>query len=196
MNLPEQKKHLRDSITERLQRMTKRDRDAESRTLCREIAKLLPKDTRTIAAYVPLTSEADITPLLHECFAKKMRVYLPCFENRKLVFREATSLDALSKGALNILEPPKDAADLEPADLALALVPARAYSRSGERLGRGNGGYDIWIREQRAANPKTQFWGVAFECQIINEIPMEAHDETVDAVITARGSVMVSGDEP
>ncbi len=189
MNLPDQKRHLRDSIAERLKKMPKRDRAAESRTLCREIAKLIPKDAAHIAVYVPLPSEADITPLLTELFAQKKRVYLPCFEKKKLVFREATSLEELSKGELNILEPPKDADELEPQDLAIALIPARAYSRSGARLGRGNGGYDIWIREQRAANPKTQFWGVALECQMVNEIPMEAHDETVDAVITARGRV-------
>ena len=189
MNLPEQKKHLRDSISERLKKMPKRDRDAESRTLCREITKLIPKDAIRIAAYVPLPSEADITPLLMELLAKKVRVYLPCFENKKLIFREATSLAELSKGELNIMEPPKDADELEPENLDLALIPARAYSRSGARLGRGNGGYDIWIREQRSVHPKTQFWGVALECQIMNEIPMEAHDETVDAVITARGRV-------
>ncbi|MBI5155859.1 5-formyltetrahydrofolate cyclo-ligase [Candidatus Peregrinibacteria bacterium] len=187
MNLSEEKKHLRDSIAERLKKMSKRDRDAESRTLCREIAKLIPHDAHVIAAYVPLPSEADITPLLTELLAQKKRVFLPCFENKKLIFREAQSLEELSKGELNIMEPPKDTAELEPANLDLALIPARAYSQKGERLGRGNGGYDIWIREQRSTNPKTQFWGIALECQILNEIPMEPHDETVDMVITARG---------
>ena len=29
--------------------------------------------------------------------------------------------------------------------------------------------------------------GIALECQIVDTVPMEAHDEKVDALVTARG---------
>jgi len=57
------------------------------------------------------------------------------------------------------------------------------------RLGRGNGGYDHWIEKQRDVNPDTRMIGVAFECQIVNEVPIDAHDEKMDEVITDRGSI-------
>ncbi|MFA7682254.1 MAG: 5-formyltetrahydrofolate cyclo-ligase, partial [Candidatus Peribacteraceae bacterium] len=72
-----------------------------------------------------------------------------------------------------------------------ALIPGRAFDRDGNRLGRGNGSYDHWIREQRTANPQTKIWGIAFECQIVPIVPTEEHDERVDALITARGLIHV-----
>ena len=32
--------------------------------------------------------------------------------------------------------------------------------------------------------------GVAFECQVVNEVPVDAHDEKVDEVVTDRGSIV------
>jgi 5-formyltetrahydrofolate cyclo-ligase len=64
------------------------------------------------------------------------------------------------------------------------LVPGRAFTKAGGRLGRGGGTYDRWINAQRKKNPATRFIGVCFRCQIIKELPMEEHDEKVDEVVT------------
>jgi hypothetical protein len=66
-----------------------------------------------------------------------------------------------------------------------------AFQTGMMRMGGGNGGYDIWIREKRKVSPETQFWGVAYEHQIMNEVPMEEHDEKVDRIVTARGADIV-----
>lgn len=68
----------------------------------------------------------------------------------------------------------------------IVLVPGRAFDRERQRLGRGNGGYDIWIAKQRQQNPATKYWGVAFEHQIVPSIPVESHDQPMDAVVTPR----------
>ncbi len=155
--------------------------------LGREILKLLPANPSTIVAYFPLKDEANLQPLLEELLARGWTLFLPRFERGTMVFRQAKTLADLTPGEFKIPEPPIDAPMLEPSALAYALIPARAYTLKGLRLGRGNGGYDIWIRKQRAANPHTKIWGVCLECQLVNDIPMEAHDERVDAVLTARG---------
>jgi len=136
-----------------------------------------------------LPDEPDLRPLLEEYLAKGKKIFLPRFENGGLVFREVKDLGTLSRGALNILEPPVTAPLLSPQELTHVLVPGRAFDRKGGRLGRGNGGYDHWIPKQRAPHSHTIFWGVCFECQLVSDVPVEAHDAVMDAVVTARGVI-------
>lgn len=186
MDLREEKRRLKDAIAERLSGLPEGKRAAESRSLCRRILDALPPDAKTVCAFMPIGDEVDIRPLLTALLQRGVHLYLPCFEGG-LVFRKATTLDGLAPGAFRIPEPAGEADALDPALLDTAIVPGRAFNRKGHRLGRGNGGYDRWIRAQRIANAATRFWGVCYECQLVAQVPMEAHDEPVDAVFTARG---------
>lgn len=189
MHVREAKSQLRQFIAERLAKMTPKERTAESRSLCRRLLEALPKDHCVIAAYFPLKTEADIRPLLKTLLDQRCDLYLPCFKSGTCIFRKTKTLLALPLGPLNIPEPPEDAEELDPKELDYALIPARAFDHKGNRLGRGNGGFDRWIRTQRSLHPTTKIFGIAFDCQIMNEIPTEAHDEKVDGVITARGMI-------
>ena len=141
---------------------------------------------------MPMGDEVDIRDLLLQLLEQGYPLYLPCFDGEKLVFRRAEDLENMKPGRLKTLEPSQDAAELDPAEASHVLVPGRAFDRSGNRLGRGNGGYDHWIADQRKVNQETVFWGVCYECQVVNAVPVEAHDEAVDEVITARGSLRAS----
>ena len=185
----QQKSQLRDDIEERLSRLSAKDRTAESRSICRRLTELLPQKLVTICAYVPLKNEVDINSLLRHLLEKDYSLFLPRFEGGKLAFRRTQNLSELERGPLGNLESLITNEELDPKVLSHVLIPGRAFDRSGGRLGRGNGGYDHWIDGQRKENPETVFWGVCFECQLTHEIPMEAHDERVDAVVTARGFV-------
>ena len=187
MHLADQKESLRRAITERLRQMSPKERQAESRSVCRRVLENLPPAPITVTAYFPLTDEVDIRPLLAEFLKRGDAVYLPCGDGRTFVFRKFENTADLRPDGLQIPAPPPTAPLLDPASLAIALVPGRAFDVHGNRLGRGNGGFDIWIDGQRKTNPRTRYWGVALECQIVNVIPMEPHDKGVDAVITARG---------
>ena len=195
MGAQEAKSQLRRAIKERLARLGTKDRAVESRSLCKRILESLPEAPVTICAFHPMGDEVDIRSLFTELLVRGYAVYLPRKEGKHFVFRKMESLERLQPDDFRIPSPPEDAPLLEPGDLALALIPGRAFDRKGNRMGRGNGGYDIWIRKQRQAQAslpaekKAQFWGVALECQIVQEVPMEAHDETVDLVITPRGSI-------
>lgn len=187
MHIRDEKEHLRKSIRERLARIPDRARHAESRTLSRQLLKALPQGIFTLTAYFPLKDEPDLRLLLQTLLERGCPVFLPRFEDKKMVFRRATDLVDLKPGEFKIPEPPIDSPLLDPAHLDIALIPGRVFTRGGLRLGRGNGGFDIWIRAQRAANPATKYWGACYECQLINELPQEPHDEKMDCVVTARG---------
>lgn len=84
----------------------------------------------------------------------------------------------LELGSFHIEEPTGD--DLvDPSTLELIIVPAVAYDRKGNRLGRGKGYYDRLLAETSACKI-----GVAYEFQMLEEIPAEPHDVPVDMVIT------------
>lgn len=185
------KQKLRDDIRKRLSQLSENDRATESRSLCRRLLELLPGDPAAICAYYPLRNEVDIQPLLSDLLGRKFQLFLPRFEGGALVFRSLQDLSGLQPGLLNTLEPSADAPLLDPKTLSHALIPGRAFDRSGNRLGRGNGGYDRWIAHQRSVNPRTVLFGICFECQLVREVPVEAHDQPVDAVVTARGIVEI-----
>lgn len=84
-------------------------------------------------------------------------------------------------GAFRIEEPSGD--DIhDPESLEMIIVPAVAYDRNGNRVGRGKGFYDRLLRKTKALRV-----GVAYDFQLVDEIEIEAHDIPVDIVITETG---------
>jgi 5-formyltetrahydrofolate cyclo-ligase len=193
-HVAEQKEQLRESIKERLRQMSAGDRAAESRSICRRLIESIPKGAH-VCGYSALSTEPDLGMLLTEILARGDTLSLPVFEKNLLTFRTVTDLKDLKPGELNIPEPSAKNPSTDPTSITIVLVPGRAFDRSGYRLGRGNGGYDVWIEKQRKANPKTEYWGVAFECQIVNEVPAEEHDQTMDRIVTARGVIDMNDKE-
>lgn len=76
-----------------------------------------------------------------------------------------------------------------PAAIAVVLVPLLAFDRHGGRLGRGKGHYDRTF-DARWCRPLLV--GVAWPEDEVREVPMEAHDQRLDAVITSEGLWPVS----
>jgi 5-formyltetrahydrofolate cyclo-ligase len=74
-------------------------------------------------------------------------------------------------------------------DLDVILVPALAFDRSGARLGRGGGHYD---RVLAARRPGSHAIGVSTRARLIDRVPMEAHDQSVDWLATEDGVSLCS----
>lgn len=92
----------------------------------------------------------------------------------------------LRYGAFHIEEPDgTDIADIGSMDLI--VVPAMAYDRKGNRVGRGKGFYDRLLSECKAVKI-----GVAYDCQIFDEIDVESFDAPVDIVVTQSHTYITS----
>ena len=87
-------------------------------------------------------------------------------------------------GALGIYEP--TGATMAPSP-DLVLVPGLAFDITGVRLGRGKGFYDRWL----AANPTVHSVGICFKCQIVENLPSEAHDARVSAIVSEEGVLVL-----
>lgn len=83
----------------------------------------------------------------------------------------------LEVGPFGILQPEADAEPLLPDVL---FVPLLGFTAEGVRLGQGGGHYDRWLAE----HPGRPVIGLAWDAQLCEAIPQEAHDAPLDAVIT------------
>lgn len=88
----------------------------------------------------------------------------------------------LIPGAFGIDEPDPGRCPLIPfAELDLVIVPGLAFTPAGERLGRGGGFYDRLLSHPDVCARRI---GVCFDCQVVDSLPVESHDEGVDVVVT------------
>ena len=92
----------------------------------------------------------------------------------------------LSPGAFGISEP---AEGLEPLRLdslsdkkLLVAVPGIAFTKGGERCGHGKGYYDRFLSSLKKACPNAKAVGICLPCQIVDFIPTDKFDVTLDGV--------------
>lgn len=182
----EAKAELRRAIKERLSRMTENDRRVESQIIVRELRKLIPAAPAVIATYYPYLDEPDIRPLLTELLEQKYVICMGKLEGQRMAMHRIQTLDDIGRNPVSTILEPLNNDPVDETKISYALIPGRAFTREGHRLGRGNGGYDRWLTEQVQKNPAMKTVGVCFECQLLREIPTEPHDRRVDTVLTAR----------
>ena len=91
----------------------------------------------------------------------------------------------LELGSFHIEEPTGNDC-VDSSRMELIIVPAVAYDKKGNRLGRGKGFYDRLLSETKAITI-----GVGYEFQLVDEIPVEPHDVPVDMVITQTQTIVI-----
>jgi 5-formyltetrahydrofolate cyclo-ligase len=111
--------------------------------------------------------------------------------NAALVFRRYVPGDPLVADAFGILSPTPAAPELAP---DIVFTPVLAFDRRGGRLGQGAGCYDRTIAGLRASKPVLVV-GVAYAGQELPEVPMEPHDERLDAILTETEFISVATEE-
>ena len=85
--------------------------------------------------------------------------------------------DLLDEGPYGALQPGGPAPGLVPDAL---FVPLIGFTADGHRLGQGGGHYDRWL----AAHPACLAIGLAWDCQLVDRLPVEPHDRRLNAVVT------------
>lgn len=140
-------------------------------------------DGATVGLYVAGPAEAPATAYARFFHEAGRKIALPWFSGRDapMIFREWTSPwvdDLLVPGPWKgIVQPSGDAAELVPDVLFMPLV---GFDENGCRLGQGGGHYDRWL----AAHPGTTAIGLAWDCQLVDQLPHEPHDQPLNAVVT------------
>jgi 5-formyltetrahydrofolate cyclo-ligase len=143
----------------------------------------------TAAVYHPRGTELDPFPLAAVLERQGARIALPAVAARgqALVFRAMSEGGALPPDALGIPSPGPEAEAMEP---DLVVAPLLAFDRRGGRLGQGGGYYDRTLADLRARRPVFVL-GLAYAGQQLDRVPMTAHDQRLDGVLTERGYLAV-----
>lgn len=121
-------------------------------------------------------------------------VVIPYCSGGEIVPFLLRSLDELETGLYGIKEPKelfrsrKDRI-FDPKQIDLVIVPGLAFDINGNRLGRGKGYYDRFLRH---LSPKTLKIALAFECQIFETIPRDSNDVPMDLVVTEERIIRIS----
>jgi 5-formyltetrahydrofolate cyclo-ligase len=144
-----------------------------------------PFEARTVALYAPLGSEIDTGPLAAGLTRRGLRLALPRVdaENRPLVFHAWAPGDPLSADLQGCQAPSPDAEVVDP---DLFILPLVAFDRTGGRLGQGGGYYDRTLAALRG-RLRPAFVGLAFAGQEVSRVPVDAHDQKLDGILTERG---------
>jgi len=137
---------------------------------------------QSILFFAPLPEELDVWPLLAEALADGKRVALPRFAAAALNYEACQVLDPatdLEVGQFGIREPHAKCVRFSSDRLDLILVPGVAFDLQGGRLGRGKGYYDQLLGGLRGS-----MCGVAFDQQVVGEVPLAPHDICLDYILT------------
>jgi 5-formyltetrahydrofolate cyclo-ligase len=134
-----------------------------------------------VASYAPKGSEVETDALDAFARARGLRVVYPRIVDgdRQLVFHEVTVAE-LTPSKFGLLEPSAGAPRVETTEIALFVIPGLAFDRQGWRVGWGRGYYDATL----AVAPSARRIGIAFECQLVDEVPRDVHDARLHHVVT------------
>lgn len=139
---------------------------------------------KTIAVYSAVKAEADPRDLVVIAERVRKKLAFPRVRGSRLEFVLATPAQLTAEGPFSIPEAPLSLPAVELGAIDLFVVPGVCFSRKGERIGYGKGYYDAALAAARVENFKVATIGFAFEAQIFEEVPVEAHDVRLDGVAT------------
>ena len=126
---------------------------------------------KIVCTYIHTDSEVDITNDLIG-YKQLITSYLVTSDIELCLYKEP-----FIKNALNILEPENP---VKIKEVDVFLVPGVAFTASGKRLGRGGGYYDKLLSKY----PDTLKIGITFNERIMQDLPTESHDISMDYVFT------------
>lgn len=137
------------------------------------------------AVYYAQGSELDATPLAERLIAAGRTVALPAAVSAegRLQFRAWRLGEALEADAVGVPSPPVSARAVIP---QLVFAPLLAFDRRGGRLGQGGGHYDRTLENLRERGGVFVV-GLGYAGQEVEAIPMEPHDQRLDAILTEAG---------
>jgi len=117
---------------------------------------------------------------------------LPCVEAEggPMVFRHWTPGDALVRDEAGMNAPAPSNPIVEP---DLVVTPLLAFDRDGRRLGQGGGYYDRALEALRARR-EVFVLGLGYLGQETHGLPVEAHDQRLDAILTESAYIAVRKD--
>lgn len=188
MEIAEAKRRLRAQLRNQLRGLSDCERASIAGQICRFLLEWeLVQKAQRIFAFWPMRFEVQLQPVWIS-LSKDKEIYFPALGAEGVpCFRKWDGIpEHLVQIQRGFCAPPEEAISDMPRVRELVFVPGLGFSRAGGRLGRGGGFYDRILARVKADGAIAV--GVCFFCQILDSIPMEPHDVSVDGVVFADGT--------
>lgn len=176
--MPEDKASIRKRMRELKKLLTDSQKSSAEQFVIERIERLEEfAKAEKVLLYYSLPDELP-THEMAARWSKTKSIYLPRVAGEDLEILPY-SADSLASGSFSISEPQKGDI-LNPHLLDLVIVPAVAFDRHGNRVGRGKGFYDRFLTGLNVTKI-----GICYDFQIVDEIESSSHDIPVDMLIVA-----------
>lgn len=150
------------------------------------------KHWSTLFIYVNFRSELETLELIHLCLSKGKRVVVPLVDASAVSMIPLQIQDPekdLVPGYYGIPEPdPQKSLRVSAREIDAAIIPGSVFDTHGGRLGYGGGYYDRFLVNDA---PQAKRVGFAFEMQVIENVPVQPHDQPLDILITEKRVVNI-----
>ena len=185
--LTNQKQELRHQMRERLASLSSSQVRAGSAAVWERLS-VLPEfvSANWLLVYVSKGHEVDTHGLIQQLLAIGKHVCVPKFDDAAAMLRRV-GVERFCRGIGGgqdsaFWSPEQGAVRLVGADkLDALLVPGLAFDGKGNRVGRGMGFFDRLLQEARGIKI-----ALAYDFQVLNEVPADAHDVCVDFIVTEK----------
>lgn len=185
-DVKEVKQGISDGVVKKIGAFTKDEFSKKSRQI---LARLFDfanfMEARVVFLYLNKPGEVDTRNIINYCFNKNKVVVLPSDDSTrkdlKLLKLNDPSADFIA-GPKGELTPDTNRCRPVPIDsVEIAIIPGLVFDEKGARIGLGTGFYDKLIPKLPATTRKVS---LAFEDQIIAQVPKGSVDRHVDIIIT------------
>lgn len=177
-------------------------RAAKSAAICARLVELMDRlgaaAPHTVAVYAAMGSEVDPAAFVAAAAKRGWCVAYPCMLSatdamacgQRMCMRAVSAGDASEAPfiahptrAFAATDVDSDHFPIVPAKaLDMIIVPLVAFDRTGARLGYGGGCYDRYLP---MLSPACQIVGIAFDEQLVDHVPTDAHDLPLPHIISA-----------
>ena len=182
------KEKIRKEIKEKRQNHSKEENRKKSKKIKERLFGLKEFiESETVLFYISYDGEVFTHDMIIESFFKK-NIIVPVSnqDDCSLTLSHLKSWEELGIGSYGILEPRTEKirkTAIE--DIDLIIVPGVSFDKKGNRLGHGKGYYDGLLEKTNVTKI-----GLAFEFQIIKNIPTKSKDKPVDLIITEKRVIL------
>lgn len=189
----EKKKKLRKEALSQRDAMHQKEREEKSRDIREKLFAMdVYKEAPCILSYVNYKSEVMTESILSQALADGKQLFVPKVSGQEMEFYQITALEELSPGYQGIREPSagksfaevRESLSKQGAPLPLMLIPGAAFDAKRHRIGYGAGFYDKYLQKTAEAGISLHTLALGFECQMVQDIPAEAHDVRPDMLLT------------
>jgi 5-formyltetrahydrofolate cyclo-ligase len=140
-------------------------------------------NSRAIVLYSALGNEVSTDRILDDSIGAGRAIFYPRLDraSHTLALCKVESRSDLVPGAYGILEPETPSMDIASLPPCVVVVPGVAFTREGERIGRGGGHYDRMLAEFPAHAIRV---GLAYSFQLLDRIAQSQWDQRLNFVVT------------